>query len=80
MRRATLLTGQYMSRHGITAFGRAIPSEAFSGPYPGVVRRAGYWLGYVGKYGVGAARPGDFDVVHAYEESQRVPLVVQSVR
>lgn len=39
--RATLLTGQYMSRHGITAFGRAIPPEAFPGTYPGLLRRAG---------------------------------------
>jgi len=32
-----------------------------------VLRRAGYWLGYVGKYGIGPPRPGDFDVLRAYE-------------
>ena len=65
--RATLLTGQYMSRHGIDAFGRAIAPAAFAHTYPGVLRRAGYWTGYVGKYGVGPARAGDFDFLRAYE-------------
>lgn len=65
--RASLLTGQYMSRHGITAFGRAIAPEAFARTYPALLRGAGYWSGYVGKYGVGAARNGDFDFLRAYE-------------
>ena len=65
--RATLLTGQYMSRHGIDAFGRQIPRDAFAHTFPAVLRRAGYWTGYVGKYGVGAARTDDFDYLRAYE-------------
>ena len=65
--RATLLTGQYMSRHGIEAFGRQIPRDAFAHTFPAVLRRAGYWTGYVGKYGVGAARPDDFDYLRPYE-------------
>ena len=65
--RATLLTGQYMSRHGITEFGRAIVPEAFAQTYPGLLRSAGYWTGYVGKYGIGQARQGDFDFLRAYE-------------
>jgi arylsulfatase A-like enzyme len=65
--RASLLTGQYMSRHGITAFGRAIAPEAFARTYPALLRGAGYWTGYVGKYGVGAPRTGDFDFLRAYE-------------
>ena len=64
--RATLLTGQYMSRHGIDQFGKPLTPDAFSRTYPGLLRGAGYWTGYVGKYDVGAARPGDFDVVRAY--------------
>jgi arylsulfatase A-like enzyme len=67
--RATLLTGQYMSRHRIDAFGRSITPGAFANTFPGVLRRAGYWTGYVGKYGVGAPRPGDFDFLRAYEGS-----------
>jgi arylsulfatase A-like enzyme len=65
--RATLLTGQYMSRHGITEFGRAIAPEAFTHTYPALLRRAGYWTGYVGKYGIGQPRHGDFDFLRAYE-------------
>jgi arylsulfatase A-like enzyme len=65
--RATLLTGQYMSRHAVTQFNRAIAPEAFAQTYPGLLRRAGYWTGYVGKYGVGQPRPGDFDFLRAYE-------------
>ena len=65
--RATLLTGQYMSRHGITAFGRAIAPEPFASTYPALLRRAGYWTGYVGKYGIGPPRRGDFDFLRAYE-------------
>ena len=65
--RATLLTGQYMSRHAVTEFGRAIAPEAFALTYPGLLRRAGYWIGYVGKYGVGQPRQGDFDFLRAYE-------------
>jgi len=64
--RASLLTGQYMSRHGIDRFGKPLTSEAFARTYPGLLRGAGYWTGYVGKYDVGAARPADFDFVRAY--------------
>jgi arylsulfatase A-like enzyme len=64
--RASLLTGQYMSRHGIDRFGKALTVDAFARTYPGVLRSAGYWTGYVGKYDVGAARPTDFDFLRAY--------------
>ncbi len=64
--RASLLTGQYMSRHGIDRFGKPLTPGAFASTYPAVLRSAGYWTGYVGKYDVGAARPSDFDFVRAY--------------
>ena len=64
--RASLLTGQYMSRHGIDRFGKPLTPEAFATTYPGLLRGAGYWTGYVGKYDVGAPRPADFDFVRAY--------------
>jgi arylsulfatase len=64
--RASLLTGQYMSRHGITAFGRALTPEAFAKTYPAVLRGAGYWVGHVGKYDVGQPRHGDYDFLRAY--------------
>jgi arylsulfatase A-like enzyme len=64
--RATLLTGQYMSRHGIDRFGKPLTPDAFAETYAGLLRTAGYWTGYVGKYDVGEPRPADFDVVRAY--------------
>ena len=65
--RASILTGQYMSRHGIDRFAMQIPPEAFSKTYPGMLRDAGYWSGFVGKYGVGAIREEDFDFVRQYQ-------------
>lgn len=64
--RASLLTGQYMSRHGIDRFGKPLTPEAFANTYAGVLRKAGYWTGHVGKYDVGPARPEDFDFLRAY--------------
>jgi arylsulfatase A-like enzyme len=55
-----------MSRHGITAFGRALTPEAFADTYPAVLRRAGYWVGHVGKYDVGQPRESDYDFLRAY--------------
>ncbi len=86
--RATMLTGQYMSRHGITAFGRALAPEAFAATYPARLRSAGYWTGYVGKYDVGAPRPGDFDFLRAYygkhwltgPDGERVHVTEQNAR
>ena len=86
--RATLLTGQYMSRHGIDRFGKPLTPEAFATTYPGLLRRAGYWTGYVGKYDVGAPRPSDFDFVRAYhgrhwlegDGGERVHVTEQNAR
>jgi arylsulfatase A-like enzyme len=64
--RASLLTGQYMSRHGIDRFGKPLTVDAFSRTYAGVLRSAGYWTGCVGKYDVGTPRPADFDFLRAY--------------
>ncbi len=72
--RATILTGQYMSRHGIREFGVPIPEEAFSKTYPAILRQAGYWSGFVGKYGVGAIREKDFDFSREYERVHWFPL------
>ena len=62
--RASLLTGQWMSRHGNTAF------DAFKTPwehtYPGVLRARGYWTGHVGKWHNGAFPAARFDVGKAY--------------
>jgi arylsulfatase A-like enzyme len=64
--RASLLTGQYMSRHGIDRFGKPLTPAAFADTYIGRLRSAGYWAGHVGKYDVGAARDSDFDFLRSY--------------
>ena len=64
--RASILTGQYMSRHGIDRFGKELTHEAFAETYPAVMRSAGYWSGFVGKWHVGSLRAGDFNFSRAY--------------
>ncbi|HET6573660.1 MAG TPA: sulfatase [Fimbriiglobus sp.] len=64
--RATILTGQHMARHGITAFGKPLTAAQFAHSYPGVLRAAGYHTGYVGKYGVGQPPKDRFDFARVY--------------
>ncbi len=72
--RATLLTGQYMSRHNIREFGVPLSDNAFSQTYPYILRKAGYWTGYVGKYGVGKIKENSFDFSTEYEGKHWYPL------
>ncbi|WP_414660329.1 sulfatase family protein [Horticoccus sp. 23ND18S-11] len=46
--RATLLTGQWMSRHGNPAF--AMFKTPWAETYPGLLRANGYFVGHVGKW------------------------------
>lgn len=71
--RASILTGQYMSRHGIDRFGKQLTPDAFARTYPGMLRTSGYWTGHVGKYDVGTARDGDYDFVRAYHGRHWIP-------
>ncbi len=64
--RATVLTGQWMRRHGIVDFATGISDEKWKDTYPAQFHAAGYHTGFVGKYGVGnpavtAARGTSFD-------------------
>jgi arylsulfatase len=62
--RATLFTGQWMSRHGNEGF------KAFKTPwaetYPGVLRTNGYWVGHVGKWHNGKFPAAAFDFGRSY--------------
>ena len=58
--RASILTGQYARRHGITDFDKNLPVNAFLQTYPSLLRHHGYYTGFIGKYGVGNELPARF--------------------
>lgn len=62
--RATMLTGQWMSRHGNRGF------DAFQTPWentwPGVLHDAGWWSGHVGKWHCGKFQADRFDFARCY--------------
>lgn len=62
--RASLLTGQWMARHGNPAF------EMFKTPwsetYPGLLRAAGYYVGHVGKWHNGKFPAEHYDFGRSY--------------
>ncbi len=62
--RASLFTGQWMSRHGNTAM------QAFKTPwaetYPGLLRTNGYFVGHIGKWHNGKFPAENFDFGRAY--------------
>ncbi len=62
--RASLLTGQWMSRHGNPAM------QAFKTPwaetYPGLLRANGYFVGHVGKWHNGEFPAENYDFARAY--------------
>jgi arylsulfatase len=64
--RASLLTGQWMSRHGTTAF------EMFDTPWqqtlPGLLRANGYWTGHVGKWHNGKFPEDRYDFGRSYHQ------------
>lgn len=52
--RASILTGQYASRHGINDFTTDFSEKALLKTYPLILKNlAGYRIGFIGKYGVG---------------------------
>ncbi|QJE95301.1 sulfatase family protein [Luteolibacter luteus] len=63
--RSSLLTGQWMSRHGNRGF------DMFKTPweqtYPALLRESGYWTGHVGKWHNGKFPAGRFDFGRAYD-------------
>ena len=69
--RATLWTGQWASRHGIWRFGRQLSKEALAETYPALLRRAGYYTGFIGKWGVGAPPKDYVDYSRAWPGQNR---------
>lgn len=71
--RASILSGQYMSRHNIRDFAINFDKEHFKDTYPARFREAGYWTGMVGKYGVGEPRRAEFDFLTNYSGKHWFP-------
>ncbi|MCC7424421.1 MAG: sulfatase [Planctomycetaceae bacterium] len=62
--RATLLTGQWMSRHGNPAF--AMFKTPWAETWPGILRAKGYHVGHVGKWHNGRFPAEKYDFARAY--------------
>lgn len=62
--RATLFTGQWMSRHGNPAF--EMFKTHWSETYPGLLRASGYYTGHIGKWHNGKFPAEQFDFGRSY--------------
>lgn len=51
--RASILSGQYARRHGITNFATPFTERQWTETYPARLRAAGWRTGFIGKFGVG---------------------------
>ncbi len=54
--RASILSGQYARRHKIVNFSTHFADSAYQFTYPMQLKKAGYRIGFIGKYGVGAEK------------------------
>lgn len=54
--RASILTGQYQSRHKIDDFNTSMEPDALKKTYPLLLKSEGYQIGFIGKYGVGSPK------------------------
>jgi arylsulfatase A-like enzyme len=51
--RASILTGQYARRHGVWDFQTELTENQLDKSYLGTLRKAGYKIGFIGKWGIG---------------------------
>lgn len=67
--RACVFMGQHMARHGITTFAQAISATNWQNSYPSRLDAAGYYLGFIGKHGLGnfTAQTSTYDFDRSYE-------------
>ena len=69
--RASILTGQYTSRHKINDFSTDLDSAATAATYPILLKQQGYKIGFIDKYGVGTHPPSAlYDYWTCTEKSQ----------
>lgn len=72
--RASILSGKYESRHKINDFSTDFNKQALAETYPALLKKAGYKIGFIGKFGVGAQNIPDtlFDYFAAEKTGQPV--------
>lgn len=51
--RACVFMGQHMERHGIKGFNQNLSAAKWANSYPDQLDEAGYYLGFIGKHGLG---------------------------
>ena len=51
--RATLMTGQHLRRHNVRSFTQRLTDEQLAATYPSLLRDSGYYVGFIGKWGIG---------------------------
>lgn len=59
--RACIFTGQYAARHGVVAFSTNFTPAQLARTYPALLKKAGYYIGFIGKWGVGRPPKDLFD-------------------
>jgi len=64
--RACVLTGEYLSRHGVNDFRTQLAPDALAHTYLALLKEAGYRIGFIGKWGVGKPPAGLFDYNRAF--------------
>lgn len=69
--RATLFTGQWMSRHGSTDFKEL--RKPWKDTYPGILRANGYYTGHIGKWHNGKFPKENFDFGRMYHNTHYHP-------
>ena len=84
--RASIMTGQWMSRHGNKGFKRFVTPWAET--YPGILRAKGYHTGHVGKWHCGKFNPKNFDFGRSYsgrhwikdEEGNKIHVTAKNLK
>ncbi len=64
--RASIITGQYATRHGVWDFQTALSSSQLAESYLGILKAAGYRLGFIGKWGINSPPADLFDYNRAF--------------
>ncbi|MBT3931678.1 MAG: sulfatase-like hydrolase/transferase [Rhodospirillaceae bacterium] len=64
--RASIMLGEYASRHKNIDFGTPLAANQWETSYHGRLKAQGYRTGYIGKWGLGGPLPSGFDVFDGF--------------